>query len=310
MKILVTGGSGMLGRNLKDIISTDNFEHIWLFPSSSELNLLSEVSTEEYIKNNKPDFIIHFAANVGGLFKNLKYKVEMFRENILMNENILYFCNKYDINNGIFCCSTCIFPANPSNYPMVENMIMDGKPHDSNDSYGYAKRMLYFQCKNYNKQFGRKYFCISPCNIYGKYDNFNLENSHVVAGLIHKFYLSSKSNNFLSITTGYNSMRQFVSAKDVCEIIIKMISDYNNLNHDMIILADNDIKIVDIVELIGLKFPGVKYEINNREDGQEKKTCSNELFKKIFPDFKFENIQIGLFGTIDWFVNNYQIIRK
>ncbi len=156
MKILVTGGSGMIGKNLQDLIQHDEL-HEWLFPNSTEMNLLKEESIDKYFEINKPNFILHLAANVGGLFKNLKCKVEMFRENILINENILHIANKYNINNGIFCCSTCIFPQNPEKYPMTEDMIMDGKPHDSNDSYGYAKRLLYFQCCNYNKQYNRKY---------------------------------------------------------------------------------------------------------------------------------------------------------
>ncbi len=163
MKILVTGGSGTIGSNIKDVVINDDKQ--WLFPSSKQLDLLNSESVDKYFDENRPDFVIHLAANVGGLFKNLKHKVEMFRENIIMNENILHYSNKYNVQDGIFCCSTCIYPYNPPSYPMTEDMIMEGVPHPSNDSYGYSKRFLYFQCINYNKQYNRKYICISPCNI-------------------------------------------------------------------------------------------------------------------------------------------------
>ncbi len=308
MKILVTGGSGMIGKNLQQINKTN--ENIWLFPNSTEMNLLKEESIDKYFNEHKPDFIVHLAANVGGLFKNLKYKVEMFRENILMNENILHIANKYNVNNGIFCCSTCIFPKNPEKYPITENMIMDGKPHDSNDSYGYSKRLLYFQCCNYNKQYNRKYICISPCNLYGKYDNFNLENSHVISGLIHKFYLASINKTELHVKTGMHSERQFMLTSDLCKILIMMINNFDDVDYDNIIFATKDEYIINIIKIISNNFSDVKYDIIEQEDGQIKKTCSYDLFNKNFSNFNLTHIEKGIFETIEWFKNNYDTIRK
>lgn len=313
IRILVTGGSGMIGMNLQELVSSNNklFSDItWLFPRSSELDLLSAESVDKYFTDNQIDFIVHLAANVGGLFKNLKYKVEMFRDNIIMNENILFYANKYNIQKGIFCCSTCIFPANPSRYPMTENMIMEGYPHESNASYGYAKRLMYFQCQNYNKQYNRKYVCITPCNIYGKYDNFDLSNSHVVAGLIHKFYLASLSGEKLSIPTGLDSMRQLINAIDIAKIICEMIVNIDSIDYSNIILTDKDTLIVDLVKIIANKFPNVNYEIINIEQGQAKKTCSDVFFKEKFPDFKLIDIETGIDMTINWFLLDYQNIRK
>jgi GDP-L-fucose synthase len=311
--IVVTGGSGLIGKNLQDVVQqSDNTDTVWLFPNSSELNLLSSESIDNYFSKNKIDYIVHLAANVGGLFKNLKYKVEMFRDNIIMNENILFYANKYNIQNGIFCCSTCIFPSVPSKYPMTEDMIMEGNPHESNASYGYAKRLLYFQCNNYNQQYKRKYVCITPCNIYGKYDNFDLNNSHVVAGLIHKFYLASAagSDDALTIKTGLDSMRQFINAKDIAKIIQHMISKFDAIEYANIILADDDMLITDLIKMISRKFPNVIYEISDNEQGQSKKTCSNQLFKKTYPEYKLTPIETGIAETIDWFLSNVNQVRK
>jgi GDP-L-fucose synthase len=311
-QILVTGGSGLIGKNLQDLVCyPPHNDTVWLFPSSSELNLLSVESIEKYFSEHKIDFIVHLAANVGGLYKNLKYKVEMFRDNIIINENILFYANKYNIQNGIFCCSTCIFPAAPSKYPMTEDMIMEGYPHESNASYGYAKRLLYFQCQNYNQQYNRKYVCITPCNIYGKYDYFDLNNSHVIPGLIHKFYLESISNtgNPLMIKTGLTSMRQFIYAEDIAKIIQNMVISFETIDYSNIILANDEMYIIDMIKIISNKFPGVKYEINDVEQGQSKKTCSNDLFKSKFPDFKLTPIENGLSETIDWFLANINNFR-
>jgi len=311
--IVVTGGSGLIGKNLQDVVQqSSNDETVWLFPSSLELNLLSAESVDTYFSENKIDFIVHLAANVGGLFKNLKFKVEMFRDNIIINENILFYANKYNIQNGIFCCSTCIFPAAPSKYPMTEDMIMEGYPHESNASYGYAKRLLYFQCNNYNQQYKRKYVCITPCNIYGKYDNFDLNNSHVVAGLIHKFYLenAASGSDALTIKTGLDSMRQFINAKDIAKIIQHMISTFDAIEYSNIILADDDMLIIDLIKMISRKFPNVIYEISDSEQGQSKKTCSNQLFKNTYPEYKLTPIETGINEMIDWFLSNINNVRK
>ena len=307
MKIVVTGGNGMIGKNLQTIADGSTQ---WLFPSSSEMDLLSLESIDTFFSKHSIDFIVHLAANVGGLYKNLKYKVEMFRENIIMNENILFCAHKHNIQNGLFFCSTCIFPDQPSKYPMTEDMIMEGYPHTSNASYAYAKRFLYFQCQNYNHQYERKYVCITPCNIYGRYDNFHLEDSHVVPALIHKFYLSSLSGDTLTIHTGLNSMRQFIHAKDVAQIIQEMIFNFHRVDYTNIILADEEIRIVDIIQIISEHFPTVHYDIIDTERGQEKKACSNALFRDIFPSYQFLNIRDGLRDTIEWFLNNINDIRK
>ena len=309
--ILVTGGNGMIGRNLQDLIKNSKNKDIeWLFPKSDELNLMVTESIDKYLLNNNVDYIVHLAANVGGLYKNLKYKVEMFRENIIMNENILYYANKYNIQNGIFCCSTCIFPDNPSKYPMTEDMIMDGNPHNSNASYAYSKRLLYFQCKNYNYQYNRKYICITPTNIYGKYDNFNLSDSHFIPALIHKFYLAEIEKSSLNISTGLNSMRQIINAYDISKIIYEMINSFNKIDYDNIILANNEMSIVDLIKIISKSFPSITYNIIDNEQGQIKKTCSNELFKNSFSNFEFTNIEEGIKETIEWFRSNYDNIRK
>jgi GDP-L-fucose synthase len=308
MKILVTGGNGMLGKNLRDVISRDTNENNWLFPRSTELNLLDKECVDKYIKENRPDFIIHLAANVGGLFKNLKYGVELFRENIRMNENLLECCNKYNVNNGIFCCSTCIFPDKPRKYPMTEDMMMEGEPHHSNSGYAYAKRMLYVQCQNYNKQYDRKYICVTPCNMYGIYDNFNLEDCHVFPALIRRFYEASIcEDKKIEIKTGLESQRQFISAIDVGKIMLTMIDNFEKIDYTNIILAGDEIHITDLVYKIGKLFECVEIKIIDSEVGQLKKTCSNKLLKEKFINFEFSNLDDNLKEIIAWYRHNINL---
>ena len=122
MKVLITGGSGMVGKCIKDNclhLKDDEF----IFLSSSDGDLTVKDNVNAIFEKHKPDYVIHLAANVGGLYKNMKFRVEMLRDNLLMNEYILEMCHKYNVQKGMFVLSTCIFPNIPSKFPMTEEML-------------------------------------------------------------------------------------------------------------------------------------------------------------------------------------------
>ena len=154
--ILVTGGSGLVGSAIKSI--HHNYPNYnFIFVSSKMCNLLDYNQTLEFFKLSKPDYIIHLAANVGGLFKNIKYPVNMLEDNLIINTNVLKASNEMNIDSLIACLSTCIFPDKIERQIIKESDLHKGPPHESNASYAYAKRMLQVQCDAYNKQYGRKY---------------------------------------------------------------------------------------------------------------------------------------------------------
>ena len=309
MRILVTGGSGMVGQNLRELVQDNSNE--WIFSSSKDCNLTNLESVLNYFEKIKPTLVVHLAANVGGLYKNLREKTSMFKDNVRINENILEACNKFNVEKGVFCLSSCIFPYKPSKYPMDENMIHESEPHPSNEGYGYSKRMMEMQCRNYNQQFNRKYICLIPVNLYGPYDNFNLNDSHVIPGLIHRLILAKNNNeNFLMYGTG-TPLRQFIHSKDFSKIIIKTLFEYDGKKS--IICANDEISIKDLTYLIAKK---IGYDTNkiqsdtSKSDGCLKKTVKSIYFEKIFPNFKFMTLDEGIENTINWFKINYSNCRK
>jgi GDP-L-fucose synthase len=310
MKVLVTGGSGMVGSCIKDECQKYE-EDTYIFLSSKDGDLTKREDTEAIFEKHRPDYVIHLAANVGGLYKNMKYRVEMLHDNLLMNEYVLEMCNKYDVNNGLFCLSTCIFPHDPTKFPMTEEMMNDSAPHPSNAGYAFAKRLLEVQCSNYNEQFGRKYVCITPVNLYGPYDNFNLEDSHVIPGIIHRMHLAkAKDNNFVMYGSG-KPLRQFLYTPDLAKIILRFIYDYKS-EYTNIICCDQETTIKSITEKIH-HYMDMKGEIvsdTSKSDGCMRKTVSNERFHTVFPDFKYTSIDEGLEKTIKWFNENYKTCRK
>ena len=186
MKILVTGGSGLVGSALKRI-SKNYSNYQLIFVSSKDYDLTQLSQTRLMLIKIEPDCVIHLAANVGGLYKNMNKKVDIFEQNLIMNYNIVKCCFELKINKLIACLSTCIFP-DKTLYPINEDNLHQGEPHFSNEGYAYAKRMLEVHIRKYREQYNKDYFCITPCNIYGPNDNFNLEDSHVIPGLIQNVF--------------------------------------------------------------------------------------------------------------------------
>jgi GDP-L-fucose synthase len=305
--ILVTGGSGLVGSAVKSIQNVYPGYH-FVFLNSKMCNLLDFESTHSLFKEIQPNYVIHLAACVGGLFKNMSQKVKMLEENLLINTNVLKCTYLTGVERLVACLSTCIFPDR-TEYPINESMINNGPPHPSNEGYAYSKRILEIQCKTYNEQFGTKYFCVIPTNIYGPNDNFNLEDSHVIPGLIHRCFLASKSNEPFVVKGTGAPLRQFVYSVDLAKIIVELLINYTGTD-SVIITPKEEYSIKSISEMINHHF-GCKMEFDsNFSDGQYRKTADNSKLMNIFSSFKFTSVHTGISETVEWFKKKYPEIRK
>jgi GDP-L-fucose synthase len=309
MKVLVTGGTGLVGSAIKTI--SHDYPHFeFIFLSSKQCDLTDWEETLKYFQEVKPDYVIHLAANVGGLFKNMKYKVDMLEKNLTINSNVLKASHIIKVKKLIGCLSTCIFP-DKTTYPINESMLHLGPPHFSNDAYAYAKRILEIQCRAYREQYGDNFVCIIPTNIYGPNDNFNLEDSHVIPALIHKCYLAKKNSKPFVVNGTGTPLRQFIYSEDLAKLIMFVLEKYNDI--EPIILSVNEcdeISIKDIVSIISKEFDydNVVWD-STKSDGQYKKTADNSKLQSLI-NFEFTKIDIGIKNTIKWFIDNYETLRK
>merc|ERR1740133_904105 len=213
---LVTGGTGLYGSAIREFVETSESESVadWVFLSSSDGELRDRKQTEAIFERVKPTRVIHLAALVGGLFANMSRKVEFYRENMLMNDNVMECCRIHKVTKLVSCLSTCVFP-NKTSYPIDETMVHDGPPHKSNEGYAYAKRMIDVLNRCYSDEYGCNMTSIIPTNIYGPHDNFNIQNGHVIPGLIHKAYLAKQSGEDLHIWGSGTPLRQFIFSQDL-----------------------------------------------------------------------------------------------
>ena len=160
MKILVTGGTGMVGQGFTRIETKHDLVLV-----GSEYNLTSPSCTSKMLTDHKPDAIIHLAAKVGGVKGNTDYVADFFHQNILINTNLLHIAKEYNVEKVVSLLSTCIYPDKVS-YPLTEDQMHNGEPHISNFGYAYAKRMLEVHSRAIRQQYNLKYITAVPNNLY------------------------------------------------------------------------------------------------------------------------------------------------
>ena len=313
--VLITGGSGLVGNAIKTILSqhTESVFDEFIFISSSDYDLTNYNDTCAMFEKYKPEYVIHLAACVGGLYKNMNKKVDMFENNLSINFNIVKCAHNYGVKKMIACLSTCIFP-DKTEYPIDETMLHDGPPHESNDAYAYAKRMLEVHCRMYNQNYGDNFVCIIPTNIYGPHDNFNLEDGHVLPALIHKCFTAKKRDQLFVVRGSGTPLRQFIYSLDMAKLIISVLYTHEVCSESIILSVPekDEITIKDVATIIAKKFNYEHMMVFDQSfaDGQYKKTADNTKLMRHFPSLEFTPIQEGISSTIDWFIENYDTARK
>ncbi|CAJ1396756.1 unnamed protein product [Effrenium voratum] len=312
--IMVTGGTGLVGKAIQKVVEQDEEAkgEIWVFLSSKDGDLVDRKATEAIFEKHKPTHIIHLAARVGGLFHNMAKKVEFFRENMLMNDNIMECCRIYGVKKLVSCLSTCIFP-DKTTYPIDETMLHDGPPHGSNLGYSIAKRMV--DCMNhcYNEEYGCQFTSLIPTNVYGPHDNFNIENGHVIPGLIHKCYLAKQRGEDMVLWGSGKPMRQFIFSEDLARLTVWVLREYKEIAPIILSVGEEDeVSISDVAQMIckASGFEGKLVYDTAKADGQFKKTASNQKLRRYLPDYKFKPIAEGIQESVEWFAANYEAARK
>jgi GDP-L-fucose synthase len=310
IKILITGGNGLVGNALKHV-STEypNFECMYV--NRQDADLTDKQAVENLFIKYKPNYVIHTAARVGGIGRNLNTPVQQFSDNILMNTHMIDSAYKHGVTKFIAFSSVCVFPSNAS--IITEDILQDSPPFSAHMTYAYAKRMADIQIQAYKLQYGEHInFCsVIPGNIFGEFDNYNLEDGHVIPSLLHKCYLAKKNNTDLVVWGDGQSEREFVYSKDVAKICFKLLNDFNKLPLRLIVSGEKSYPIKEIVDLVcEVSQHNKVFFDTTKPNGQRKRPSDHTLFNKLFPDFNFSDIKDSLKNSYDWFESNYDKARK
>jgi GDP-L-fucose synthase len=218
-KLFVAGHNGMVG----SAICRLNSEYELITYDKKDLNLKSQLTVEYAIKQSAPDIVIICAAKVGGIHANNTYPAEFIYDNLIIQSNIIHGSFINGVKNLIFLGSSCIYPKQAPQ-PIKEEHLLTSPLEPTNEAYAIAKIAGLKMCQHYRKQYGVSYHSVMPTNLYGLNDNYHPENSHVIPGLIRRFY-EAKINNLPEVVmwgTG-TPLREFLYVDDLAHIILDLI---------------------------------------------------------------------------------------
>src|ERR1700690_1323814 len=185
-KIYVAGHRGMVGSSIVRQLNKDGFSNI-VTKTSSELDLRNQQSVNDFFEKEKPAYVFLAAAKVGGIMANNTYKAEFLYDNLMIESNIIHASYKNDAKKLLFLGSSCIYPK-LAPQPLKEEYLLSGYLESTNEPYAIAKIAGIKLCENYRFQYGCNFISAMPTNLYGPYDNYDLNQSHVIPALIRKFY--------------------------------------------------------------------------------------------------------------------------
>ena len=257
--------------------------------------------------------IIHLAAKVGGVKANTDYIADFYYDNSIINQKILDYAYTGKAKKVISLLSTCVYPDAPYiNYPLTEDQLHLGPPHDSNFGYAYAKRMVDVMSRAYREQYGCNFITAIPNNLYGENDNFDLEDSHVIPALIRKVW-ESKINHkdYIECWGDGTPLREFTYSTDIAKILLFLVENYDK-PEPINIGNTKEYSIKEVVEIIckQLEYDGeVVWQIDKPSGQYRKPSCNKKLLDLGWKEEDYTSLENGLKKTCDWFIMTYPNVR-
>ncbi len=294
-ELLVTGGGGLLGHALKEICPAATF----LSREDGDLTNAGEV--EAIFTKVKPKWVVHLAAKVGGVKSNALLNADYFTVNSRINLNVLDAAQRHGVERLISILSSCAFFTPPAR-PATEDDLHVGMPYLGNLGYAYSKRLLDVQSRVSFAQYGTRFSTLTPVTMYGPNDNWDLEDGHVVASLIHKCAIAKKAGKPLDIWGSGRAVRQFIFSGDVARAVVRQLASFKS-PETVIIAPDEGITIADLAAKVAaaMDFKGEILFDASKPEGQLKRVLKSTKFPEIFPDFTFTPLAAGITATAEWF---------
>ena len=310
-KIFIAGSKGLVGSALIRQLEKRGFNNL-LIPTHTELELSDTQSVAAWFERNRPDYVFHAAAKVGGILANNNYPADFIYQNLMIESNIIHQSYVHKVKKLLFLGSSCVYPKYCPQ-PIKEKYLMTGALELTNSSYATAKIAGIEMCWSYNRQYNTKFIPVMPTNLYGPNDNFDPENSHVLPALIRKFHEAKENNNPFVIVWGTGSpKREFLHLDDLANAcLIVMHKDFKKLSYTdtplLNIGTGKDISIKDLAELIKkvTQFKGEIVFDKTKPDGTPQKLLDVTRIR----DLEWEpgiSLETGIENTYNWYVSNMQ----
>lgn len=229
-KIFVAGHTGMVGRSIVRRLQKEGFRNL-LVRSRAELDLTRQSEVEDFFDREKPDYVFLAAAKVGGILANSQYPAEFIYQNMMIGGNVIHASYRHGVKRLINLGSSCIYPKHAPQ-PMKEDYLLTGELEQTNEAYALAKISTIYLCKQYNNQYGTDFISLQPTNLFGFYDNFDLDTSHVLPAMILKFHKAKQSGTTVSLWGDGTVFREFLHADDLADAVL-LVAKTDILPYDL-----------------------------------------------------------------------------
>lgn len=308
-KIYIAGHRGMVGSAIWRTLTAKGYTNL-IGVTSTELDLRNQQAVRDFISAAKPDVIIDAAARVGGILANNNYPYQFIMENMQIQNNLIDSALQAGVDKFIFLGSSCIYPR-MAPQPLKEDYLLTSDLEPTNEWYAIAKITGVKTCQAIRKQFSKDYVSLMPTNLYGTYDNFDLNTSHVLPAMMRKFH-EAKANNHAAVTLWGSGtpLREFLFVDDMAEAVVFAMQ--NTLPDYLYNIGTGvDLTIKELAETIQ-KITGHQGEIiwdATKPDGTPRKLMDISKMHDLGWKHKVE-LEDGIQMTYNWFVENVENVKK
>ena len=256
MKIFLSGGSGMVGKNI--IHHPLASEHTLLAPPRKELDLLDEGAVRAYMAEYNPDIVIHAAGTVGGIQANIASPVSFLCDNLRLGMNVILGARHAGVKCLLNIGSSCMYPREAHN-PLREDVLLTGALEPTNEGYAIAKITCARLCDYIHRETPNFFYkTIIPCNLYGRYDTFDPGKSHMIPAAIRKISEAVMSGaDVVDVWGTGEARREFMYASDLADFVYTAVSRFSDLPQNMNVGLGHDHSVIDyyrtIADVLGFK---------------------------------------------------------
>lgn len=298
--IYVAGHEGLVGSAICRQLELLGYQNIITQPFK-DLDLRNTHATEQFIKNTQPEYLFLAAARVGGIAANINAPAEFIYDNLMIATNVIHAAYKYNVKKLLFLGSSCIYPKNCPQ-PITEEYLLSSPLEPTNEYYALAKIAGLKMCQAYNKQYKTNFISCMPTNLYGPFDNFDPQTSHVLPALLHKFYEATVLQNpIVSVWGSGTPRREFLYVDDLAQAVIFLMNNYNG-NDIINIGCGTDVSIKELALTIAniVGFEGSLEFDASKPDGTPQKLLNINKIKNLGWTPKI-SLEEGICRTFDWF---------
>jgi len=302
-RVYVAGHRGLVGSALVRQLRARGCDNL-VFRTSAELDLRDQAAVGDFYAQEKPEYVFLAAAKVGGIVANDSWPAQFIYDNLMIECNLIHGAHEAGVKKLLFLGSTCIYPR-LAPQPINEDSLLTGPLEPTNEWYAVAKIAGIKLCQAYRRQYGSRFICAMPTNLYGPEDNFDLESSHVLPALIRKFHEAKVAGNDSVTIWGTGSpRREFCHVDDCAGACVYLMDSYDS-EEIVNVGVGEDIPIIDLAGMVGdiVGFKGRIVTDESRPDGTPRKLVdAGRLFALGWRPAI--GLREGIRATYEWYLEN------